>query len=297
MFLAQLRSLNALEQLKGNAVLRSFLGANLPSADTIGRVFTLIAPDTIRCSNHKMYTRMKRNKALELLDHGLVPLIIDGHESHATYRRRCGGCLERRINKDTDSEKVQYYHRHVAAQLVFRNFSLLVDIEPQLPGEDERAAATRLLERVSQDYPRAFDVVVVDALYCCTPFINLVLDVGKDIVVVAKDERYDIVKDANLSAIRAGAAVVAELGHDRWKIENNGFNEMVNKWFADHVYKHEPVAMLNFWLLCMLAYNIFHCFFFRNLKAIVRNRHTMLHVAREVQSVLYFRPAPAAHPP
>lgn len=79
---------------------------------------------------------------------------------------------------------------------MYRNFSLLLDIEPQLPGEGEREAAQRLLERVLNDYPRAFDVVVADALYCCAPFINFVIDCSKHIVVVAKDERMDIVKDA-----------------------------------------------------------------------------------------------------
>jgi hypothetical protein len=365
MFLGRLRSLNALEQLKKSLAVRAFLGAELPSADTIGRVFALIDPDTIRRVNHEMYARMKRNKALELPTHGLVALIIDGHESHATYRRRCRGCLERTKNKDTDSEKTQFYHRHVAAQLVFQNFCLLLDIELQLSGEDERAAAKRLLKRVLQYYPKAFDLVVADALYCCAPFINLVIDSGKDIVVVAKDERYDIVKDAEsflkgsppssvtvsagvekkcwdvegfqswsevkrplrvvktketktirrqltkedelqisswmwittLSTIRARTEVVAEIGHDRWKIENNGFNQMVNAWFSDHVYKHDPAAMLNFWLLCVLAYNLFHCFYFRNLKEIVRQRHTMLHIAREIQSALYCWPVLMAHPP
>lgn len=365
MFLGRLGSLNALEQLKKSSAVRAFLEAELPSADTVGRVFALIDPGTLRWANREIYARLKRNKALELLEHGLIPLAIDGHESHATYRRHCDGCLERTVNKGTESEKIQYYHRHVAAQLVFRNFSLLLDTEPQQPGEGERAAAKRLLERVLKDYPRAFDVVVADALYCCAPFINFVMDSGKDIVVVAKDDRYDIVDDAKkflqdkppslvttagkverkcwdvagfqswpdvkqplrvvkteeiktvrrqldgevtqetsswmwvttLSTIRARTATVVQIGHARWNIENNGFNEMVNHWFADHVYKHEPVAMLNFWLLCLMAYNIFHCFYLRNLKPILRARHTMLHLAREVQSELYCGQVLAARPP
>lgn len=365
MFLARLGSLNALEQLNKSSAVRVFLEAELPSADTVGRVFALIDPGTIRRGNREIYARLKRNKALELLEHGLIPVAIDGHESHATYRRHCDGCLERTINKGTDSEKIQYYHRHVTAQLVFRNFSLLLDTEPQQAGEGERAAAQRLLEKVLKDYPRAFDVVVVDALYCCAPFINFVIDSGKDIIVVAKDDRYDIVDDAErflqdkppslvtsdgkverkcwdvegfqswsnvkqplrvvrtketktvrrqldgevtketscwmwvttLSTIRARTETVVQIGHARWNIENNGFNEMVNHWFSDHVYKHDPVAMLNFWLLCTMAYNIFRCFYLRNLKPILQARHTMLHLAREVQAELYCRPVLAIHPP
>jgi len=365
MFLARLGSLNALEQLKDGLALRTFVGAELPSADTVGRVFALIDSNTIRKVNREIYVQLKRNKSLELLKHGLIPLTIDGHESHATYRQRCEGCLERTINRGTESEKIQYYHRHVTAQLVYRNFSLLLDVEPQLPGEGERAAAQRLLERVMKDYPRAFDVVVADALYCCAPFINFVIDCGKDIIVVAKDDRQDIVKDAErflrnkppsavtedkkvlrkcwdesgfeswtsvkiplrvlkteetktfrrqlngelvqeisswmwvttLSAVRASTITVVQIGHLRWNIENQGFNEMVNHWRSDHIYKHDPAAILNFWLLCMTAYNIFRCFYLRNLKPAIRASFTMLHVARQVQSSLYCQPQTAARSP
>jgi len=42
---------------------------------------------------------------------------------------------------------------------------LMVDAEPMRSGEDEVATAIRLLERVIASYPRAFDVVIADALY------------------------------------------------------------------------------------------------------------------------------------
>ncbi|MCI0561972.1 MAG: transposase [Nitrososphaera sp.] len=364
MFLGRLGSLNALEQLKESSSLRSFIEGRLPSADTIGRVFALIEPDTIRQANHEIYTHLKRNKSLELLEHGLIALNIDGHESHATYMQHCDGCLKRTMNKGTDTERVQYYHRHVTAQLVFRNFSLLLDIEVQQPGDSETAAAQRLLARVLKDYPRAFDVVVVDALYCGAPFINYVIDSGKYIVVVAKDERTDLVKESEiflkdkppdittsdkriehkcwdleefewssvkqslrivkslkiktvrrqldgkieqetsawmwattLPKITAGTKTVVELGHGRWRIENNGFREMVNHWFSDHIYRHHPIAIINFWLLCMMAYNIFRCFYLRNLKPALRNTHTMVHIASCVKSELYPHRPLAVRPP
>jgi hypothetical protein len=364
MFLARLGSLNALEQLKQSSVVRSFIDGELPSADTIGRVFALIDSNTIRQANHELYGRLKRNKCLVLPEHGLIALNIDGHESHATYRQHCDGCLERTTNKGTENERIQYHHRQVAAQLVFRNFSLLLDIEPIQPGESETVAAERLLARVLRDYPRAFDVVVVDALYCGAPFINYVIDSGKHIVVVAKDERHDLVKEAEaflkdkppdvtindgkikqtcwdmegfepwssvkqslrivksvklktvrrqltgkaeqetsiwmwattLPKVTAGTHTVVQLGHGRWKIENNGFREMVHHWFSDHVYKHDPAAIINFWLLCMMAYNIFRCFYLRNLKPALRKVHTMLHIASSVKAELYLQLSPILHP-
>ena len=41
-----------------------------------------------------------------------------------------------------------------------------------------------------------------------------------------------------LSSLQVRTARVVRLGHQRWDIENQGFNELVNGWHADHVYKH-----------------------------------------------------------
>jgi hypothetical protein len=43
-------------------------------------------------------------------------------------------------------------------------FHFLLDGEAQLPGEDEGAAALRLLKRVLPAYPRAFRWLVADGL-------------------------------------------------------------------------------------------------------------------------------------
>jgi hypothetical protein len=357
MHLARLGSLNSLEQLKRSPKLRKFLDAPLPSADTLGRVSTLIDSDGIRAVNRKIYRCLKRNKSLALPSHGLVGMAIDGHESHATYKRCCDGCLERTIGSG-ENERIQYYHRNVTAQLIFGNCRFLLDAEPQLPGEDEVACAIRLFERVVAGYPRAFDVVIADALYANSIFFNVVLKYNKDVIAVLKDERRDLLKDANgmfagkeptfvfsnnadtqvecwdaenfqswpqvnksvrvvktqetkklvhsqltdeleqpapsswmwvitLSPQRARTQVIVELGHSRWSIENEGFNELANQWHADHVYKHDPTAILNFWLMTMIGYNLFRAFFLRNLKPALRKGKSMLHFARQVLSELY----------
>ena len=78
-----------------------------------------------------------------------------------------------------------------------------------------------------------------------------------------------------------------ELAHNRWKIENNGFNELVNYWHADHVYRHDPVAIEAFWLLTMLAFILFHAFINLNLKPQIRYKHTKLHWAKLLTAELY----------
>jgi Transposase DDE domain len=60
-----------------------------------------------------------------------------------------------------------------------------------------------------------------------------------------------------LSPAQARTAQVVGLGHQRWDIENHGFNELVNDWDADHVYRHEPNAIECFLLLAHLYCSLF----------------------------------------
>jgi hypothetical protein len=69
------------------------------------------------------------------------------------------------------------------------------------------------------------------------------------------------------------------IAHGRWRIENDAFNELVTHWHADHIYKHSPNAILFFWLMTMLAYDLFHAFFFLNIKPQLRLCLQKYHVA------------------
>ena len=42
-------------------------------------------------------------------------------------------------------------------------------------------------------------------------------------------------------------------GHDRWDIENNGFNVLSTHWGLDHCFKHTPEAIVNFLLTAFIA--------------------------------------------
>jgi len=354
MFVCRLGSLNALEGVKSSRWWSSWIETSLPSADQLGRIAAVTYPNTVRAAMRKIYDHLKRKKAIRPWFHGLFALIVDGHESHASYRRHCEGCLERKV-KTADGKKTQYYHRNVTAILVTPDFSLLLDAEPQLPGDDEVFTAMRLLERMLKDYPRAFDVVLGDAKFTDPRFFQLVTSHGKHVLTVLKDERRDLIQDAlglfkameptwvseeggkavrgwdhegfpswpqcgkavrvilanektkvrrqlndqveeltsnwlwvtSLPKEMIGTKGVIRLGHDRWAIENQGFNEAVNRWHSDHLYKHHPVAILVFWLMCMIAYNVFQWFFYRNLKPAYRAKVSMLHVARILASCLY----------
>lgn len=359
MFLARLGSLNALEQSGAGAFWRKWTGRALPSADTIARVCSQVDLSGIRRIGRQVYAQLKRGKALPPPDHGWMAAVLDGHESHATYRRCCPGCLERKI-ETRHGTRVQYYHRHVALQLIGKDLTLLLDAEPIRPGEGEIAAAIRLLDRVLEDYPRAFDVVLGDSLYANSIFFNHVLRRGKHALAVLKNEERALWEDARslfaqgppvgirrgrweascwdlegftswpqvvrpvrvvqsherrtlrrqrdgqeelleahwawvttLPRRRASTRTVLELGHRRWAIENEGFNELGTRQHADHVYRHHEQAILAFLLLGMICCNVLLAFYRRNLKPDLRRRVSMLHVSRLIAAELYQPPSGA----
>ena len=345
LFWARLGSLNALELAAHSSFFRRWLGQSVCSADSVGRVTALMDAEGLRSGLHHLYDRLKRNKALPDQG-GLGVAVLDGHESHASYRRQCPGCLERTI-RTGQTERTQYYHRQVTLMLLpgarpgCDPVRLLLDHEPQRAGEDEVATALRLLERVLGSYPRGFDLILVDALYSTAPLFNFLLARGKHVLAVLKDDRRNLYQDATalfaacppvegsfrsrkclwwdfpglLSWPQVNAPVrvirsqetrtvrrqldgkvetltsdwiwvttlpeqsvptkrAVALGHQRWDIENHGFNELVNGWHADHIYRHDPNAIECFLLMAFLACNIFQAFFALNLKPQIRKGRT-----------------------
>src|SRR5208283_1866930 len=115
MALAQMGSLNAIEQTADNSFWRKWLASTLPSADVMGVVFSSINCNTLREILRYLYSRLKRNKALrQPFCDNLFALVIDGHECSASYLRCCDKCLQREI-KTSKGSRIQYYHRHVMA--------------------------------------------------------------------------------------------------------------------------------------------------------------------------------------
>ncbi len=193
LFVTRLGSLHALEQTRGRRFWRRWLQGPLPSADSIGRVFEGIALEDVRAVNYELYHRFRRNKVFR--DQDPVALILDGHETSASYWRHCGSCLQRRV-KTAAGERIQYYHRNVTAMLQAGRFAFLLDAEPQRPGEDEVAAGIRLYDRVVHRLPRAFELVLADGLYAQTRFVEPVLASQKHLIVVLKENRPELLQDA-----------------------------------------------------------------------------------------------------
>ena len=64
----------------------------------------------------------------------------------------------------------------------------------------------------------------------------------------------------------AGLKNTVSICHSRWQIENQCFNETVNTWNADHIYRHSANAIIAFLLLLFICVNIFNIFRIRNIK-------------------------------
>ena len=96
LFWARLGSINDWEQVGRAHFWKRWLEEPTFSADTLGRVHAVLDAHGLRQGIHDVYERLKRNKVLP--DYGLGVVVLDGHESHASYLRHCSGCLRRTIH-------------------------------------------------------------------------------------------------------------------------------------------------------------------------------------------------------
>jgi hypothetical protein len=320
------------------------------SHDTLGYATARMHLEPLRGALVTTNKLLKRNKALVRNQiNGLLALNVDGNEHFKSRSRCCPQCLQRRVKvKNAQGqleEVIEYYHHELYAQLSGPHWNTLLDVEPMRPGEEERAAALRLLGRLRRTYGvRFFDVVVVDAWFAKGPFLKAVTALGWAVVVVLKQEDYEVyqealaltqgpptrefrqdgrtvqlweVRDLRFSAtygrpvrvVRAHETwteqrivggqkraqvkasrwlwVVTEeldaydgrtiwnLGHGRWRIENNAFNVLTKHWHLRHCSHHDPTSILACLLIKMLAFNLFHAFVWLNDKVFQQGKTTL----------------------
>ena len=72
-----------------------------------------------------------------------------------------------------------------------------------------------------------------------------------------------------LPAAEVTAETIVLFGHERWRIENEGFNELCTEWHANHYFHHHTTSITGLWLFLFIAHALFHCFL-RNLKPCLR---------------------------
>jgi hypothetical protein len=173
------------------------------SHDTFGYASERLDPQQLRRAAIWINRKLKRGKAFEANRvAGVLVVSLDANEQFCSDHRCCEDCLNRQVTcKDAagqEFKKTQYYHKQVYAQLSGPELSVILDVEPMRPGEEECAAALRLLRRMRQQYgPRFFDVVVVDSWYANGPFLKAVVEeLGWPVIAVLKQERYEAHQEA-----------------------------------------------------------------------------------------------------
>jgi hypothetical protein len=330
------------------------------SHDTFGYVSERLDPEQLRRGACWINRQLKRGKAFEAGKHkGLLAVNLDANEQFCSDHRCCEDCLSREITcKDAagqEFKKTQYYHKQVYAQLSGPELSVILDFEPMRQGEEECAAALRLLRRLRRQYgPRFFDVGVVDSWYANGPFLQTVVEeLGWPVIAVLKQERYEVYQEAlalsrrqkpaqvverdgrhveiwdvrslrfsdrypgpvrvvrarerwpqrgqqgpqwvteekeqNWLWVVAGdldgydGAAIRDLGHSRWKIENNAFGELTQHWHLTHCPHHHPVAAVALLWIKILAFTLFHAFAILHGKLFRLGKATL----QEVRQQLY----------
>jgi len=172
------------------------------SDDALGYVLERYRVEDWRAVLVAVNRTLKANKAFASAKiAGRLVVALDANEQFKSQHRCCPACCQRQLEaKDAQGRVVrviEYYHRQVYAQIHGPDFSVILDVEPIRPGEDEAAAALRLLGRMRRLYgPRFFDVVTVDAWYATGPFLKAVQRLGWGVVSVLKQERYEIYQEA-----------------------------------------------------------------------------------------------------
>ena len=201
----QIPSLLQLEQETQLPQWQRWVGYQAPiSHDVFGYVGERLDPAQLRRAAVWINRKLKRGKAFEASKlKGLLVVSVDANEQFCSDHRCCDDCLTREITcKDAagrEYKKTQYYHKQVYAQLSGPQLSVILDVEPMRQGEEECAAALRLLRRMRRQYgPRFFDVVVVDSWYAQGPFLRTVVqELGWPVVAVLKQERYEVYQEAH----------------------------------------------------------------------------------------------------
>jgi hypothetical protein len=173
------------------------------SHDAFGYASNRMDPEQLRRAGVFINRKLKRGKSLEESKvHGLLVVSLDANEQFCSDHRCCQECLSREVvckdGQGNEVQKTQYYHKQIYAQISGPRLSVILDVEPMGPGEEECAAALRLLRRMRKQYgPRFFDLVVVDAWYTNGPFLKTVVEeLAWPVVAVLKQERRDIYKEA-----------------------------------------------------------------------------------------------------
>ena len=174
-------------------------GTRLPKIDAVRKIVKQMELTDVEAMFNGIIDKAIENKVLrENAINGLRVAAIDGVELFSSKVKCCEGCLTREVKGEDE-----YFHKAVVCMTVGSDPHIVLGMEMLAPKNDgsgkdegEMTGVKRLLKRINREHYHFADVIVADALYMNAPFINLVKEIGMDVVVRAKDQRLNIVQDA-----------------------------------------------------------------------------------------------------
>jgi len=195
----QLGHLHRIETECRQGALRHRIGAI--SEDDIGYVLERQDPSAIFQLGCSIACQLKRNGVLaSTWSRGLVVVAVDGIEICSSYVRCCPRCMEREVECKVHGElrkNIQYYHRLCLVTVVSSAFPIPLGIRFQKNGETEVACALALLQELVQQLGRRFaDVLVADALYLQTPFVQAIEKLGFDWLINLKANQPELLAES-----------------------------------------------------------------------------------------------------
>jgi hypothetical protein len=87
-----------------------------------------------------------------------------------------------------------------------------------------------------------------------------------------------------------GGAVIRDIGHLRWKIENHAFDELTQHWHLTHCAHHHPVAALALLWIKIIAFTLFHAFAILHGKLFRLGKATLNEVRKQIYRSLLCSP-------
>ncbi len=231
--------------------IRNFLGEEeaeyLPHGVTINEYFERLDSEEIQgIIQDEVFDLIRRKSFNEARYKKKWLVVVDGTQLYSGNRQLNDKCLERRSNKGTDEELINYHTNVLEAKIVLGD-KLVVSIASEFienNGEDtkrqkrmseeeikqdcETKAFKRLAEKLKKKFPRLPMIILADSLYASEPFMDICRKNKWDYII-----RY---KKGSIPSIAEEYEAIPEK-------ERVGNAEYVNE--ID--YKGKPVNMLKYW--------------------------------------------------
>jgi hypothetical protein len=186
---------------------------------------------------------LKRNKAFESAKiHGLLAVALDANEQFNSRCRCCPACSQRQIKVT----KPQGQSQEATA--------LMGQAPPTLWQGQERQIQLREVKDLPFTDPALGQLRVVQAQEQWEQRRQS----GGQKTRVSRQSFWRWLATQELDAVPAQG--IWRLGHARRGIENHAFNELTQHYHLEHCPHHEPVAIVAWRLILVLAFNLFEWF-------------------------------------